>query len=139
MSGAASVFVDTSVLLLARGLPHPLREDCRAFLRACRDRGVVIHVSVEALQEFTFHRLRRKTREDVLIEARALREGVVMHPFDDAVVDEMLRLLQESRLRGRDAVHAATAGVAGFDSIVTADQDFDGTPGLRAVAPGAWL
>lgn len=133
-----SVFVDTSVLLLAQGGPHPLRESCRQFLGRCHERGAAIHVSVEALQEFTFHRLRARPREQVLTEARVLRHSFVVHPFDEQVLDQMLTLIETSSLRGRDAVHAATASLAGFDILVTADRDFVGVPGLTSVGPEEW-
>ncbi|USQ79261.1 type II toxin-antitoxin system VapC family toxin [Ornithinimicrobium faecis] len=133
-----SVFVDTSVFLLAQGSPHPLREGARQFLSRCHEAGVSIHVSVEALQEFTFHRMRARPRQQVLAEAATLRRGVVVHAFDELVLDAMLALLEGSELRGRDAVHAATATVAGFDRLVTADRDFVAVPGLTAVRPEDW-
>lgn len=134
-----AVFVDTSVLLLAQGGPHPLREGCRLFLGRCQARSVEIHVSIEALQEFTFHRLRGRPRRQALQEAALLRRSLVLHPFDEQVLDAMLTLLEGSDLRGRDAVHAATATVAGFDALVTTDRDFADVPGLTAVGPAEWL
>lgn len=130
-----SVFVDTSVFLYAQGRPHPLREDCRRFLAGRRERGHTIHVSVEALQEFTSHRLRSRPRTQVLAEAKALKRSLVIHPFDAEVLDEMLALMEVSTVRGRDAVHAATAVVAGFAQIVSTDPDFVSTPGLQRVDP----
>ncbi|USQ75567.1 type II toxin-antitoxin system VapC family toxin [Ornithinimicrobium cryptoxanthini] len=135
----STVFVDTSVLLLAQGGPHPLREGCRLFLSRCQAQSVEIHVSVAALQEFTSHRLRARPRRQVLHEAALLRRGLVLHPFDEQVLDAMLTLLEGSDLGGRDAVHAATATVAGFDHLVTTDRDFTGVPGLTSVDPAEWL
>lgn len=130
-----SVFVDTTIFLYAQGRPHPLRENCRRFLADCQEHGHAIHVSVEALQEFTFHRLRSRPRSQVLAEARALQRSLVIHPFDADVLDEMLALMEVSPVRGRDAVHAATAIVAGFAQIVSTDSDFVSTPGLQRVDP----
>lgn len=132
------VFVDTSVFLLAQGGPHPRRQTCREFLDRCRTSGVSIHVSAEMLQEFIFHRLRARPRPQALAEATVLRHSLVLHPFDDQVLDEMLALLEASGLRGRDAVHAATARVARIEVLVTADSDFAGVPGLRAIGPEDW-
>jgi hypothetical protein len=64
-----------------------------------------------------------------------MARSLVLHPFDDPVVAKMLDLMDDSRLRGRDAVHAATAVLAGFTTIVSADRDFDGVPGLRRLDP----
>lgn len=130
-----AVFVDTSVFLLAQGSPHPLREGCREFLARCHHGGVSMHVSVDMLQEFTFHRLRSRPRAQVLAEARTLRRSLNVHPFDGDVLDEMFGLLDSTTLRGRDAVHAATAILAGFAQIVSTDSDFVGTPRLQRLDP----
>lgn len=132
------VFVDTTVFLLAVGRSHALREHCRHFLHRCREDGTQIHVSVEVLQEFAFHRLRSRPREQVVPETRALWSSVVTHPFDEDVLEDSLRLMAESPVRGRDAVHAATAVRAGFAEIVTTDTDFGGVPELRGVLPQEW-
>lgn len=129
------MFVDTPVLLFAAGEEHPRRADCVAFLERCRRGQVVLHCSIEAIQEFTFHRMRRVGREQALREAGVLVEALVLHPFDLAVLGRAHELLRDSSLRGRDAVHAATAVEAGFEVIVSTDDDFDDVPGLRRVDP----
>ena len=130
------VFVDTSVLLLAAGIDHPLRSDCVGFLQRCQRDLVEVHCSIEAVQEFSFHRLRRVGRQQALRETEALVRAVVTHPFDDEVLARALQLMAGSTIRGRDAVHAATALRAGFDLIVSTDPDFDEVPGIRRLAPG---
>ena len=45
------------------------------------------------------------------------------------------RLIDATQVRGRDAIHAATALGAGFDTIVTTDRDFGSIPGLRRLDP----
>ena len=62
--------------------------------------------------------------------------AVVTHPFDDEVLARALQLMAGSTIRGRDAVHAATALQSGFDLIVSTDPDFDEVPGIRRLAPG---
>jgi hypothetical protein len=128
-------FVDSTVLILALGGEHPLREPSQGLLLAVGQGRVRLHASVEAVQEFTFHRLRRDQRAQALTDARLMARSLVLHPFDDPVVAKMLDLMDASRLRGRDAVHAATAVLAGFTSIVSADRDFDGVPGLIRIDP----
>lgn len=133
------LFVDTSVFLLAVGGTHPNREPCREFLAAATERNVVLHASVEAVQEFLFHRMRRVDRALAVRQTHAVRKSVVLHPFDEAVLDESLRLIETTPLRGRDAVHAATALVTGHDRIVSLDSDFDGLDAIRRVDPAtAW-
>lgn len=58
-----------------------------------------------------------------------------LHTFDAAVLDRALELMAVAPIRGRDAVHAATALLAGFDHIVTVDADVVAVPGLRTLTP----
>lgn len=128
-------FVDTSVLLLAVGRHAPERDAARDFLANAARSGATIHVSVEAAQEFVFHRTRRVGRERAISEGRQLAATYVVHDFTAEVQARSLDLMELSSVRGRDAVHAATALLAGFSEIVTCDRDFDHVPGLRRVDP----
>lgn len=130
------VFLDTAVLALAVGGEHPLREACRGYLVAAADEEVELHVSVEALQELLFHRMRRGDRGDAVALVRDVGATCVVHPLDDDVLRRALDLVSTSAIGGRDAVHAATAIGAGFTEIVTPDTDFDGVPGLARRHPG---
>lgn len=128
-------FADTSVMVMAAGVEHPDREPCRAFLSRVAASDQRLHVSVEAIQEFVFHRMRRVARPAAVSEAHALAGSSVLHPFGIEVLDRALVLIADSGVRGRDAVHAATALGAGFDTIVSLDADFDQVPGLRRLSP----
>lgn len=129
------LFVDTAPLLYAVGGAHPLRAPCRALLAASAEGRVELHASVEVVQEFLFHRLRRDDRARAVAAARAVREVLVLHPFDASVVSAMVDLVETSGVGGRDAVHAATALAAGFEEIVSTDPDLDAVPGLGRLAP----
>lgn len=131
------VFLDTAVLALAVGGDHALRAACRSYLERAARGELELHVSVEALQELLFHRMRRGERDDAVALVRDVRDLCQVHAFDDAVVQRVLDLVATSSLRGRDAVHAATALVAGFSEIVTPDGDVDDVPGLRRRGPGS--
>jgi predicted nucleic acid-binding protein len=131
------LFVDTSTLAYAFGAEHPLRQACRDLLGQAEAGEIRIHVSTEGVQEFLHHRLRRAERSTAVTQARTLVDLCVLHPIDGAVVEKMLTLVESSSVGGRDAVHAATALLSGFDSIVSADPDFDGIPGLTRIAPSA--
>lgn len=132
---SVSVYVDSSVLLTAVGGANPRRAACVQFLNQASDGRWRVHLSVEAVQEFVFHRLRRGDPVVGVAQARHLVDAFIIHPFDEHILLEALRLLDTSRVRGRDAVHAATALLGGFDRIVTLDSDFDAVPGLTAVSP----
>jgi predicted nucleic acid-binding protein len=132
------LFVDTSVFLVAVGGEHEERESCRRLVTAA-PREVRLHASVEAVQEFLFHRMRRVERASAVAQARALAASCVLHAFDETVLNAAVHLVGQTSVRGRDAVHAAGAIAAGFDSIVSLDEDFDGVPGLRRLSPAQAL
>jgi len=129
------IWVDTSVLAFAAGGEHVQRELCRRIVEAAGGRRLELHASVEVVQEFLFHRLRRVPRPLAVAQARRVAAMCVLHTFDDEVLTRALDLAGNSELGGRDAVHAATALTAGFEEIVSADRDFDAVPGLRRIAP----
>lgn len=128
-------FVDTSVLLLAAGGAHPDRGPSREFLDSCTRGGVALHASIEAMQEHLFHRMRVSGREAALAETRTLLAVLHLHDLTATVFRRSLGIIEASVLRGRDALHAATALEAGFDRIVTLDRDFAQAPGLSVVHP----
>lgn len=128
-------FIDTTVLTYAYGRAHPVQESCRWVLAQAAIGVDELHASVEAVQEFLFHRMRRTSRTQALVDADDARQLCVLHPFDVGVLERSLGLVAESAIRGRDAVHAGTALSFGFDEIVTVDTDFDPIPGLRRVDP----
>jgi len=133
------LFLDTTVLVLALGGEHEQREPCRAVLAAGQSGVVELHVSVEAVQELLHHRLRRTDRATAVSQARRFLAGLRLHPFDTTVLSRALDLAAHSDVRGRDALHAATALEHGFVEIVSTDRDFDGVPRLRRVDPAAAL
>ncbi|AKU15124.1 type II toxin-antitoxin system VapC family toxin [Luteipulveratus mongoliensis] len=132
---ADAAFLDTMVLAYAVGGAHEQRDACRAILERAADGVLDLHVSAEAVQELLFHRLRRTDRETALVQSRHVLAMCVIHPLDRDVLHDMLDLVERTEIRGRDAIHAATALAAGFDRIVTTDAAFDSVPGLRRIAP----
>lgn len=130
-----ALFVDTDVLLVAFGGPHPARAACVQLLEAAGRGEVEVHLSVEAGQEFLFHRLRRSPRDEAVQAFDRLDSLAVWHDFDATVLRGFRRLVGDGSVRGRDAVHAATALLAGFDVLVSLDPDFEGVPGLRRLDP----
>lgn len=128
-------FVDAGVFVYMLGAEHPQKAPCRDLIIAARRREVDLHASVEMIQELVLHRLRRVTRTDAAAEGRAASTLCLLHPFDAEILDKALELAATTRIGGRDAVHAATALLWGFDAIVSPDRDFDGVPGLRRLDP----
>lgn len=129
------LFIDTSVLLYAAGAEHPRRDPCRRLILAAESGQVRLHASVEAGQEFLFHRLRMTDRSEAARAFDQLDALLSWHPFTVEVLRVARDLVERGDVRGRDAVHAATALTAGFGAIVAADRDFGGISGLRRVEP----
>lgn len=129
------VFVDANVFAYAFGEESAYRGPCLALVEHASAGVLRFHASVEAVQEVLHHRMRRTTREAALRETAAMTATCVLHDFDRAVLDKGIELVSTAPIRGRDAVHAATALLAGFDEIVTTDATFANVPGLRRVDP----
>lgn len=50
---------------------------------------------------------------------------------NDGVIWKALELIKEYQLLPRDAIHAATAFIAGAETVFSEDTDFDNIPGLK--------
>jgi len=132
---AYRIFIDANIPLYALGGAHPLREPCRELLFGIKTGNVQVNASVELIQEVVFHRLRRDTRQNAIADGLLLARMCFLHSFTQEVLERSLALIEHSSIRGRDAIHAATALVHGFDHIVTADPDFVAVPSLTPLDP----
>ncbi|UFU03212.1 type II toxin-antitoxin system VapC family toxin [Ruania suaedae] len=129
------LFLDPAILLLAIGGEHPDRDPCRRIVESAAAGRLRLHMSVEGGQEFLFHRMRRGDRGQALAAFDTIRSMVIWHDFTSEVLLAARDLVAASPIRGRDAVHAATAANAGFTRIVSTDADFDALPALVRVHP----
>lgn len=130
-----AVLVDATVVLHALGDAQAQRRVCRTFLEDLFDGRGRAYASTEMLQEAVFHRMRRVSRADALAEVRLLEPLFIVLNFDHEVLELALGLIERTSIRGRDAVHAATALAYGIGTIASSDPAFDGIPGLRRVDP----
>ncbi|MGL5863782.1 MAG: type II toxin-antitoxin system VapC family toxin, partial [Phycicoccus sp.] len=121
-------FVDTAPLLYAVGGPHPHRAACHALVARATDGEFTLHVSTEAVQEYVHHRLRIGGRAQAVSQSRDLMDLCTVHDVTVPTLRRVLDLVELTHLRGRDAVHVATALEAGFTSIVSTDVDLDHVP-----------
>jgi predicted nucleic acid-binding protein len=127
-------YLDTAVLAYALGGAHAEREPSRAVLAAAAQGRLEVHVSVEVVQELLFHRMRRTGTAEAVAQARAAAAACVVHPFDGDVLELSSSLvLATPELRGRDAVHAATALHAGVPTLISPDPAFDAVVGITRV------
>lgn len=134
--GDNAILIDSATAIYIAGPDGPERSAARSFmLRTARGR-VRPYASVEMIQEYAHHRLRRTgDRRRAAQEGRFLTSLMTVLPFDREVLDLSLELIERTSVRGRDAVHAATALAYGIESIASPDPAFDGIPGLTRVDP----
>ncbi len=132
-----SILLDTAVAIYALGVDSEWRLPCQAVLTAVSRGDRRAYASVEMIQELVHHRLRRSG--DHTRSAQQGRDTAAICTllfFDREVLDLSLDLIERiPTIRGRDAVHAATALVYGIDTIVSPDRAFAGIPGLTRVDP----
>ncbi len=89
------------------------------------------------IQEVVHHRLRRTgDRSIASADGRDTAALCTLLNFDREVLDLSLDLIERiPTIRGRDAVHAATALAYGIETIISPDRAFDGIPGLTRLDP----
>nr|WP_169923355.1 type II toxin-antitoxin system VapC family toxin [Microbacterium agarici] len=131
-----AVLVDSTVLAHALGDRQPHKEACRRYLRHVWSGKGRAYASTEMIQEVVHHRLRRTgDRLLAVSDARDSMRSFIVLNFDHEVLELALELIERTQVRGRDAVHAATALAYGIETVASSDPAFDSIPGLRRVDP----
>lgn len=134
--GEDAVLIDSATAIYAMGSAAAEREAARAFISGLIRGGARAYASVEMIQEFSHHRLRRTGSRSVAAEdGRYVASLVTTLNFDREVLDLSLELIERTGIRGRDAVHAATALAYGIEKIASPDPAFDAVPGIRRIDP----
>jgi len=134
--GEDAVLLDSAIALHAIGRAGPQRDAARRLIAGLIRRRVRAYASAEMIQEVVHHRL-RATGDRALAarQARYVASLVTVLNFDREVLDLSLELIERTSIRGRDAVHAATALAYGIETIASPDPAFDVVPGLRRIDP----
>jgi predicted nucleic acid-binding protein len=124
--------LDTSVLVYASGVEHPLREPAVRLLRDVVAARVSATTTPEVLQEYAHVRARRRDRDDAL--AQVERFAGLLAPLTVVTTRDVLEGLrvwsQNQSLRAFDSVVAAVAMSHGW-SAVSSDQAFGSVSGLQ--------
>jgi uncharacterized protein len=131
------VLLDTNVILYALGGPHAQAVPCRRILELVGEGNLQAEAPVDIVQEILHHRNRRLgDRAQAAKDAQAAAALCRLHAVEPHDAREAARLFADSpRLSARDAVFAAVATRHGLRTIISADADFDGLPGLRRIDP----
>lgn len=77
----------------------------------------------------------RQITPDLIAEYEALLRVLIVHPIDDAIIDQAITLRQSKRMSLGDAIIAATALVHSVPLATANTVDFNGIPGLAVVNP----
>ncbi len=131
------IFLDANVFMYAVGMDAEWRETCDAVMERLQERDVWVVTSAEVLQEI-LHRYFSQHRPG---DARTVHRAAVALCDEIIPVTEhhttraLALLLEHHRLSARDAVHVATMEDRGIRTILSADQDFDGVPGVDRIDP----
>lgn len=134
--GEDAVLIDAAVALHAVGRPGPHRDAARGLIASLVRSGSRAYASNEMIQEFVHHRLRvTGDRARAAADGRYVASLVTALNFDREVLDLSLELIERTGIRGRDAVHAATALAYGIEKIASPDPAFDAVPGIRRIDP----
>jgi len=126
------ILLDTTVLVYAVGLDHPLAEPARTIIERVRVGDLRAHTTPEVIQEFAHVRARRRSRDEAAELARAYAALLSpLHVTEQHHLEEGLRLW--SRTPGLGCFDAVLAAVAiSLDAeLISADTAFAQVPGLR--------
>jgi len=130
------MLIDSSVPLYALGAQSVWRDGCRGLLAQLANGSITGLASTEMIQEVAHHRLRMTGDHAIAVaDARDIAQLVTLVPFDEAVLNIALELIERGDVRGRDAVHAATALLQGITAVASTDPAFDEVPGLTRIDP----
>lgn len=134
-----ALLLDANIAVYAMGQDNPLRDPCRRLLERAAEGEFRAYASTEMIQEVVHHRL-RKTGDRALAtrNGRDLAATCTTLAFDREILDLALDLIERGpTIRGRDAVHAATAIAYGIERIASTDSAFDAIPGITRLDPTA--
>ncbi|MGH9115627.1 MAG: type II toxin-antitoxin system VapC family toxin [Acidimicrobiales bacterium] len=132
------ILVDTTILVYAVGVDHPLRDPTRRFVEMVGDGVIRARTTVEMIQEFAHVRARRRPRADAVAVAVHYAQGLapLVSP-DREDLREGLDLFERVEALGAfDAVLAATALRRGW-ALAPADRSFARAPRLLHLDPAS--
>jgi len=130
------IFLDTTVLLYAKGDNHRFRAPCQRLLEAISHGQIAATTTPEVIQECVHVRSRRRSRSDAADVGRIY--AALLSPLaviEEAVLRDGLLLFERHRLGSFDAVLAAAALSVDAAALVSADKAFAELDGLRHVVP----
>ncbi|TDA70007.1 MAG: PIN domain-containing protein [Clostridia bacterium] len=142
---AEAYFIDTNIIMYARGKEHPYRESCSLILLKIADGsfqdvyGTPV-VDTEVFQEILYRYGMEQRWTVALSVCRDLMAiGVELLPVGMKEIEALLDITEKyagQRISPRDLVHAAVMAANGIGNIITADTHFDLIGEIRRIDPG---
>jgi len=136
------IVLDTSVLVYAVGVDHPLRDPCRTIIEDIGAGRTAATTTVEVIQEFVHVRARRRGRDD----AHDVGEQFIdlLSPLISPDAADLRRGLALFRsIRDLDAFDAVLAAVVlrrdHLTALASADRAFAAVTGLHVIDPSMSL
>jgi predicted nucleic acid-binding protein len=133
------IVLDTTILIYATGVEHPLRAPCQRLVDVIAEGRLQATTTPEVIQEYTHVRARRLARSEAARTARDFAN--LLGPLllvDTPTLTLGLRIYEETPgLAAFDAVLAAAAITASADALVSADRGFAAIRGLTQLDPAA--
>jgi len=131
------IVLDTTVLLYAKGIDHPLREPSRRLIAAVAEGELDATTTVEVIQEFVHVRARRRSRADAVTLGSDYREllSPLLAVSADHLRDGLALFERTERLGVFDAVLAAATLEVGAQALISADNAFADVATLHHVIP----
>ncbi|MGH3715649.1 MAG: type II toxin-antitoxin system VapC family toxin [Micromonosporaceae bacterium] len=131
------IVLDTTVLVYAKGVDHPLREPCRTLVDAVARRDIAATTTVEVIQEFAHVRARRHGRADAAQLASDYADllAPLVQVTPAHLADGLALFSRHPGVGAFDAVLAAAALAIGADALLSADAGFSQLPRLPHIVP----
>lgn len=128
------VYLDANVFIYAIERVVPYAEALRPLFRDITDGRTPATTSEITLAETLVRPFRAgDTRLHAAFESALVGPGLEVVPISRSVLVQAARLRAVSRMKLPDAVHAATAQLAGCDVLLTNDTGIGATPGVEVV------
>ena len=131
------IVLDTTILVYATGIEHPLRSACQRLVDAISEGRIQATTTPEVIQEFAHVRARRLARSEAVRTARDFAN--LLGPLllvDTPALSLGLRIYEETPGLGAfDSILCAAAISASADALVSADRGFASVRGIRHLDP----
>lgn len=131
------IVLDTTVLLYAKGVDHPLRDPARRLIAAVTEGHVEATTTAEVIQEFVHVRARRRGRTDAVALGDDYAD--LLSPLVTITAEQLHHGLEIyarcERIGAFDAVLAAAALKIEASALVSADAAFGTVPALTHISP----